>query len=365
MIRQRGDRFLVELFSPEKGRTAQVRPGDYGLRTPRNRLEAEQLEAMALLDYQDALTVEQYADRHCTRQFTDAGRSVSRQTNDHNRQQLKDFIEVYGSVSMDSITRLQAKDYVVKHPSRLREVSAMFNAAVADDVISVNPFAKLKVPQRKGSKDVVVPTLEEVKALGEAALVCHGAWGYTFRAMILFAAWTGLRPGEAAGAKWEHLHGSKYEVVEQYLLKYHKFSGPKWGSVGTVHVFDAGLEAIFDAGMAAEDSLPRENELMFPAKMGGPMSGAQLHSALNPVRILAGLPGFTFKGLRHFHASYLLNELGLPPYTIAQQLRHSDGGELIVNTYGHADRGVHLERISIAEKAYTATAADDNESTVI
>lgn len=358
MIRQRGDRFLVELFSPEKGRTAQVRPSDYGLRTPRNRLEAEQLEALALLDYQDALTVEQYADRHCTREFTDAGRSVSRQTNDHNRQQLKDFIEVYGSVSMDSITRLQAKDYVVKHPSRLREVSAMFNAAVADDVISVNPFAKLKVPQRKGSKDVVVPTLEEVKALGEAAIACHtGSWGYTFRAMILFAAWTGLRPGEAAGAKWEHLHGSKYEVVEQYLLKYHKFSEPKWGSVGTVHVFDAGLE-----GLAG---LPRGNALMFPAKMGGPMSGAQLHSALNPVRILAGLPGFTFKALRHFHASYLLNELGLPPYTIAQQLRHSDGGELIVNTYGHADRGVHLERISIAEKAYTATAATDDESTVI
>jgi prepilin-type N-terminal cleavage/methylation domain-containing protein len=126
---------------------------------------------------------------------------------------------------------------------------------------------------------------------------------------------------------------------------------------GTVHVFDAGLDAV--AG------LPSDNPLMFPAKMGGALSGAQLHSALNPVRILAGVPDFTFKGLRHFHASYLLNELGLPPYTIAQQLRHSDGGELIVSTYGHADRGVHLERISIAEKAYTATAATDDGSTVI
>ena len=228
----------------------------------------------------------------------------------------------------------------------------MFNAAVADDVISVNPFAKLRAPQRKSV--VVVPTVEEVKSLGEAALVCHGDWGWVFRAMILFTAWTGLRPGEAAGAKWEHLHGSEYEVAEQYLLKYHRFSEPKWGSVGTVHVFDAGLDAL--AG------LPSGNELMFPAKMGGALSAAQLHAALNPVRILAGVPDFTFKSLRHFHASYLLNELGLPPYTIAQQLRHSDGGELIVNTYGHADRGVHLERISVAEKAYSA---GDDESTVI
>ena len=305
-----------------------------------------------MLDQQQTLSVERYADRHCTREFTDAGRLVSQQTNNHNRQQLKDFIEVYGSVSMGSVTRLQAKDYVAKYPSRLREVSAMFNAAVADDVISVNPFAKLRAPQRKSV--VAVPTVEEVKSLGEAALVCHGDWGWVFRAMILFTAWTGLRPGEAAGAKWEHLHGSEYEVTEQYLLKYHRFSEPKWGSVGTVHVFDAGLDAL--AG------LPSGNELMFPAKMGGALSAAQLHAALNPVRILAGVPDFTFKALRHFHASYLLNELGLPPYTIAQQLRHSDGGELIVNTYGHADRGVHLERISVAEKAYSA---GDDESTVI
>ena len=352
MIRQRGNRYVVELYDSVRGKVT-VRPSDYGVATPRSPDEAKYLEQLASSRNGGSYSVEVYADRHCCRDFTDAGRPVTRQTNDHNRSQIKKFVELYATVPMRSITRIQAKDFIAKYPSRLREVSAMFNAALADDVIEVNPFAKLRVPQRKGSKDVVVPTLEEVKALGEAAIACHpGSWGYTFRAMILFAAWTGLRPGEAAGAKWEHLHGSEYEVTEQYLLKYHKFSEPKWGSVGTVHVFDAGLEGL--AGV------PRDNALMFPAKMGGAMSGAQLHSALNPVRILAGVPEFTFKGLRHFHASYLLNELGLPPYTIAQQLRHSDGGELIVSTYGHADRVVHLERISIAEKAFAASGGANN-----
>ena len=45
----------------------------------------------------------------------------------------------------------------------------------------------------------------------------------------------------------------------------------------------------------------------------------------------------------------MLNELALPPYTIAQQLRHSDGGRLVVQTYGHPDRAMHLSRIAQAE----------------
>lgn len=288
------------------------------------------------------MRVQDYADRHCERTFSDAGRPISKQTNNHNRQQLTKFVELYADVSMDSITRIQAKDYITKYPSRLREVSALFNAALADDVVSANPFAKLKAP--KSSKVVAVPSLADINKIADVGYQYHGRWGVVFRAMVLFAAWTGLRPGEVSGAKWENLRADEYEVKEQYLLKYHTFSEPKWGSCGIVHVFDAGRVSL--------EVMSRTSVLMFPAKNGGAMSGTQLHSALDPVRKEAGIPEFTFKSLRHFHASYLLNELGLPPYTIAQQLRHSDGGELIVNTYGHADADVHLQRIALAEQNY-------------
>jgi hypothetical protein len=37
---------------------------------------------------------------------------------------------------------------------------------------------------------------------------------------------------------------------------------------------------------------------------------------------------------RHFGASYMLNVLGLEPWVIAEQWRHSHGGALVVDLYG-------------------------------
>jgi integrase len=54
---------------------------------------------------------------------------------------------------------------------------------------------------------------------------------------------------------------------------------------------------------------------------------------------------FDFYELRHFGASYMLNVLGLEPWVIAQQLRHSDGGSLVVELYGHPERAEAIKRI--------------------
>jgi integrase len=52
-----------------------------------------------------------------------------------------------------------------------------------------------------------------------------------------------------------------------------------------------------------------------------------------------------FYELRHFGASYMLNVLGLEPWVIAEQLRHSDGGALVVELYGHPERQEAINRI--------------------
>jgi hypothetical protein len=49
--------------------------------------------------------------------------------------------------------------------------------------------------------------------------------------------------------------------------------------------------------------------------------------------------------LRHFGASYMLNELELEPWVIAEQLRHTDGGRLVLELYGHPDRKKAIDRI--------------------
>lgn len=41
----------------------------------------------------------------------------------------------------------------------------------------------------------------------------------------------------------------------------------------------------------------------------------------------------------------MLNELELEPWVIAEQLRHSDGGRLVLELYGHPDRNKAIDRI--------------------
>jgi integrase len=51
--------------------------------------------------------------------------------------------------------------------------------------------------------------------------------------------------------------------------------------------------------------------------------------------------------LRHFCATYLL-ELGLAPVDVAVQLGHTDGGALVMSTYGHPSERAARARIAAA-----------------
>jgi integrase len=104
------------------------------------------------------------------------------------------------------------------------------------------------------------------------------------------------------------------------------------------------------------------DDLMFRTKRGRQFSQGALHRAWSSVRetFMAGLPAhhhlrtrieldsedrLDFYELRHFGASYMLNELELEPWVVAEQLRHSDGGVLVVQLYGHPSRREAIKRI--------------------
>ena len=110
------------------------------------------------------------------------------------------------------------------------------------------------------------------------------------------------------------------------------------------------------------------DDLMFRTKRGRQCRQESLHRAWTPVRaaFMAQLPAghhlhqrlsvddedrMDFYELRHFGASYMLNVLGLEPWVIAEQLRHADGGILVVKLYGHPSRE---EAIGRMRRAYAA-----------
>jgi hypothetical protein len=139
---------------------------------------------------------------------------------------------------------------------------------------------------------------------------------------------------------------------------------PKHNSSGLIYVPEPAQRAVLDKARRLGD------DLIFRTKRGQQFRQESLHRVWAPVRdaFTAKLPDahhlrerlavdpedrLDFYELRHFGASYMLNVLELEPWVIAEQLRHSDGGALVLELYGHPDRREAIRRI---RRAYTADA---------
>ena len=348
VIRARGNRYVVE-DRDEDGRKFQVRPADYGMRTPTERHQAVDLAERHQARHRYGRSVGEYAERFTTRKYDLDGRPITEQTNLHNERQIAPFLQQYADKAMGEITVQQASDFASHHESSVREVKAMFNAAAAEEWIELSPFRNIKPRQRKGKQTEgrFVPTLPEVEAVLEACLSVHGEYGWTLRAMCAMCAWGGLRPGEAAGARSQDLDldARRYNVQGQWHTTLGRWTEPKNGSTGNVYLFPPAIEAL--------GHIDTSRHYLFPAKRGGMIGKTQINNYLVPVRQIAGVPNLTMHSFRHFHLSYLYNHTDLPLKTIAEQARHKDGGALILSTYGHPDHDAHIDKIAAAVEGAT------------
>lgn len=99
---------------------------------------------------------------------------------------------------MSKVGRPSARAWALQQPqSNVRVVRSLFTDAINDGLHpGPNPFANMRLEQPRGRKDLIALTEPELLELGECALRAHGPYGPVFRAMIIFAAYVGLRPGE-------------------------------------------------------------------------------------------------------------------------------------------------------------------------
>lgn len=265
---------------------------------------------------------------------------------------------VLGDLKLGAITRPQARAYCLARPHYLRAaLSAMFGDAVNDGIVPLNPFARLGLPQSKGRKAIKALTEAEVELLADCALEAHAEYGPTFRAMILFSAYTGLRPGEVFGVRWGDIDFARAEVgVERRLYAGH-CDLPKNGERRDVILPPPAAEAL--------RAMPRtlSGDEVFRSKRGKPYSTILLRSYWLPVRSAfearlaparadelaqaRGKPHLDYYELRHFCATMLL-ERGVDAADVALQLGHTDGGILVRRLYGHPDKAAARDRLRAA-----------------
>ena len=209
-----------------------------------------------------------------------------------------------------------------------RYLSAVFKAAVADRLIASSPCVGVKLP-RKVPRQVVPLATEQVEALVQAM-------PERYRALVVLAAGTGLRQGEAFGLEVRHVDFLRRTLkVEQQLVllpgEPPQVAPPKTdSSYRTIPLPQVVVEAL-----AEHLRMFPADGFVFTSERGEPLrrtafSGKAWRRAVKA----AGLPtGVGFHALRHYYASLLIRH-GESVKVVQLRLGHATAAETL-DTYAH------------------------------
>jgi integrase len=108
-----------------------------------------------------------------------------------------------GELSLNQHRRIMKEVSVCIH---VRNAKTIFNYAVKDDLILLNPFDRLKGNAAEPDKDWKHVSLEDLDRLLDA---CPN-WGW--KMLIAFCRLAGLRRGEALGLNWSNIDWQKHQL---------------------------------------------------------------------------------------------------------------------------------------------------------
>jgi integrase len=262
------------------------------------------------------------------------------------RSQVASFARDYGDRALRDVSVELALEWAGEYRWTLGGLRAMFSDARRSGLVDENPFAGLRLRGSHGRKDLDVLSRDEVERLADCAgEVWTGEVALTVRALVLMAAFVGMRPAELYGLRWSDvdLREDEVRVERQYSPSSRRFELPKNGQKRVVVLTPPAKAGLLD--------LPRPvkaDELMFRGGRGRPLTGRTQHYYWHPVRCRFGKPSMDFYDLRHFCAAWLFNDLELPAQDVAHQLGHTDGGALVQRLYGHPSERLARERIKRA-----------------
>ena len=201
---------------------------------------------------------------------------------------------------------------------RVGMMRTLLSRAVADGLIAVNPGDVLKRFPVGGTADIVVPGVEQVRALVEHA---HAPW---FRLAVMIAAETGLRAGEVCGLRVRDVD------VMRRVIHVRVQSGDRAGdaprdlkSKDSRRDVPIGEGLALDIARALEGRGGDPDARVLVSERGLPLFSSRISQTMARARREAGVPDEVhFHCLRHFFASRML-AAGVPLPTVSAMLGHS------------------------------------------
>lgn len=335
-IIKRGDGYGVRIWDAAGKRHRWL--GTYGKLADAKRAEAD---ARVTPRAHATVTVEQWA-RIWLSEYARTAPATQRTY----RYAVKQIVSELGAARLGDIDRPTAKAWANRWSRQTTRVArTMWGDALRDGLCHQNPFTNLRLETPKGRKDIVAFTEPEIGDLSRVARETHGDYGDEMAAIILFAAYTGVRPGELAALQWPDLDPANREAtISRALDGEGGIKPPKNGLARKVILPPRALEAL---GMVAHRT---DSPYVFHTPRGRRLTKGTLaylwRSVAAAWRATGGRDLVLYE-LRHCCATLLL-ERGATPADVAVQLGHTDGGRLVMTLYGHPDETRARDRLRMA-----------------
>ncbi|MDZ7732499.1 MAG: tyrosine-type recombinase/integrase [Acidimicrobiia bacterium] len=212
-----------------------------------------------------------------------------------------------------------------------RLLKAMLNTAVDDEVLAKNPCT-IRGAGVERPPERPVATIEQVYELADAV-------GPRYRAMVLTAAFTGLRLGEllALRRRSVDLLHAEVAVVEQLHetdAGELRFGPPKSDAGGRTVAVPASLRPELEEHLARY-AAPGVDGLMFCGQEGQPLRRPNVYTIWNRARRAVGVPELHFHDLRHT-GNTLAAATGASTKELMSRMGHGSPRAALI--YQHATR---------------------------
>jgi integrase len=281
----------------------------------------------------ETITCDEWADRWLAKRERDGGKASSLWTA---RQALGLFRERFGDRPIGSVDDLEAEDWVRAVPPHcVPPVVTLMNYAVRKRVIEHNPFSGLR-PSSRGRRDLDPPTPAEFEALLDA---CDALGDYApqTRALLIVAAYTGMRPSELYELRWTDIDFARNRITVSRRIYRGQVDVPKNGRPKTIALPPPARDVLLKQPT-------RGQELAFLSMEGKQLTAPIACGYWRRVRDRAGLEFDFYRASKHFGV-HLHYKLGLSKRAIAAQCGWSEKAvDGLLRVYGHVDL-VALEEI--------------------
>jgi len=261
---------------------------------------------------------------------------------------LKAFRRKFGRQLFARIERDEAKAWARTVPAAYVPPTIALGKFAEDELeVGVrNPFRGLTGVHRRsrGRADQPLPDLEAVLK----ACAVHGAYAVEMIALVLVAAFTGMRPCELWELRWRDIDFDCQEATVSRRIYERVIDTPKNGRPKTIYLPARARDALLALAaerMTQDPMLLAPDALVFLTKGGCQFDKSNQSNHWRPVRVAAGLPPWAhfYLATKHFCVNLLWKE-GASERAIQTQTGWSEGQvKNLLRIYGHQEDATREE----------------------